>query len=82
MFPQGEEATLGVFVMDEYADVGWAGMCHDLDGIDCGADYGGDFVGADVEAVIDCEAVLEYDEGGRFVCGVGDGVDHDVSDPQ
>jgi len=81
VFLQGEEAVLGMFVMDENVDVGWGSTCHNLDGINCGTDSSGDFVGADVESALNCKAILEYDEGGRLVCGVGDRVDHDVSNP-
>ena len=59
VFPQGEEALLGVFVIDEYMDVGWGGARYNLDGVDSGTDGHGNFVGAKVESLFDCKAILE-----------------------
>ena len=72
---------LGVFVMDEYVDMGWGSACDDMEGVYCGTDSSGDFVGAYVESTLDCKAVLEYYEGRCLVSGMGDWVDHDVSNP-
>jgi len=52
-----------MFVVDEDAYMGWGGARHNLDGIDCGTNGCGDFVGAKVESSFDCEAILEDEEG-------------------
>jgi len=78
VFPEGEEAVLGMSVVDEQTNVGWGSASHNLKSIDCGANCSGNFVGAKVEAAVYCDAVLEDKEGRCFVCRVGDGVYHDV----
>ena len=78
MFPEREELMLGVLVVDEQANVGQGSASHGLEGVDCGANVGGDFVGAKVETAVDCKAVLEDEEGQCFVDWVRDGVYHDI----
>jgi len=78
MLPEGEELSLGMVVVDKEADMGRGGASHRLKSVDSSTDGSGDLVGAKVEAAVDCDAILEDEEGGCFVNGVGDGVYHDV----
>ena len=78
MFPEREELTLGMLVVDEQVNVGQGGVSHSLEGIDCGANGSGDFVGAKVKTAVDCEAISEDEKGRCFVDWVRDGVYHDI----
>ena len=62
MFPEGEELALGVLVVDEQAHMGRGSAPHSLESVDCGANGSGDLVGAEIEAAVDCDAILKDEE--------------------